>query len=56
MGGKAFTKNNFLKDFFSLLIMKVGSVKEFGKWQEDNWVWKIKLGRNVFKWEMVQWG
>ncbi|KAK2640371.1 hypothetical protein Ddye_028166 [Dipteronia dyeriana] len=36
-------------------VDKNGKVQDFGQWQEDRWIWKVNLRRQVFDWEVVQW-
>ncbi|XVF37524.1 hypothetical protein REPUB_Repub20aG0016100 [Reevesia pubescens] len=34
---------------------KVGKVKEYGHWHNNQWVWAFDLRRRFFDWECAQW-
>ncbi|KAK2654437.1 hypothetical protein Ddye_014293 [Dipteronia dyeriana] len=40
---------------FALAVLKSGSIKEFGDWHGDIWVWKIDLRRIIYDWEVNLW-
>jgi hypothetical protein len=40
---------------FALASNKVGVVKEFGRWDNNKWVWEVNLRRPLFDWEVNQW-
>ncbi|KAK2651885.1 hypothetical protein Ddye_011741 [Dipteronia dyeriana] len=40
---------------FALSKSKVGLLVDFRKWENDRWVWEVKLRRPLFDWEIEQW-
>ncbi|XVF39216.1 hypothetical protein PTKIN_Ptkin01aG0017700 [Pterospermum kingtungense] len=47
-------KYNFPR-IFALSSLKEVKIKEFGFFENNIWVWRITLRRNVFAWELSQW-
>ena len=40
---------------FALAANKEGKVRDFGRWINNYWSWKIVLRRRLFDWELYQW-
>ncbi|KAK3219133.1 hypothetical protein Dsin_013103 [Dipteronia sinensis] len=47
--------NNFFPIIFALVCNKNGSVREYGKWENENWKWDVSMRRPLFSWELEQW-
>ncbi|KAK3169155.1 hypothetical protein Dsin_000059 [Dipteronia sinensis] len=58
VGGVHLPLRILLKAFlriFALALNKTGNIKDFGRWIEDKWTWKMQLRRQLFDWEREQW-
>ncbi|EOY16991.1 Uncharacterized protein TCM_036081 [Theobroma cacao] len=40
---------------YALAINKEGYIQDYGKWDEELWVWEVQLRRQPFGWEEEQW-